>query len=52
LELIREVEKEAPAPASARVVDLPDDLKEVIDVIRASGGRINQVELRKKLPYS
>jgi uncharacterized membrane protein len=35
-----------------KVVGLPDDLKEVMEVIRESGGRINQVELRQKLPYS
>lgn len=39
-------------PPPVKVVGLPDDLKEVMDVIRAGGGRINQVELRRKLPYS
>jgi len=31
---------------------LPDDLKEIIDIIRANGNRITQRELRKKSPYS
>ncbi|MFQ6129315.1 MAG: hypothetical protein ACE5OT_00695 [Candidatus Hadarchaeaceae archaeon] len=39
-------------PSPVRIVGLPEDLKNVLDVIRESGGRINQVELRKKLPYS
>ncbi len=46
------VEKEVATPSSARVVGLPDDLDEVLNAIRESGGRINQVELRQKLPYS
>jgi uncharacterized membrane protein len=37
---------------SARIVGLPDDLGEVMDVIMVSGGRINQVDLRQKLPHS
>jgi uncharacterized membrane protein len=44
--------KKVEGPPPARVVGLPDDLKEVMDVIRASGGRIRQAELRQKLPYS
>jgi uncharacterized membrane protein len=31
---------------------LPDDLKEILDLIRANGNRITQRELRKKSPYS
>lgn len=31
---------------------LPDDLKEIMDIIRANGNRITQRELRKKSPYS
>jgi uncharacterized membrane protein len=31
---------------------LPEDLKEVLAVIQAKGGRVTQTELRKKLPYS
>jgi uncharacterized membrane protein len=31
---------------------LPDDLKEIMDLIRANGNRITQRELRKKSPYS
>lgn len=38
--------EEIRVPPSARVVGLPEDLNEVLNVIRASGGRINQVELR------
>ncbi len=34
------------------VEELPEDLKEVLDVIKQSGGRITQKELRKKLGYS
>lgn len=54
---IRPRKKQAPAkPAEAappiRVVSLPDDLQEVMGKIRESDGRINQLELRKKLPYS
>ena len=45
-------EKKVEGPPHVKVVGLPDDLKEVMDVIRSSGGRINQVELRQKLPYS
>ena len=32
--------------------ELPEDLKEVLEVIKRSGGRITQKELRKKLGYS
>lgn len=31
---------------------LPDDLREIMDLIRANGNRITQRELRKKSPYS
>lgn len=31
---------------------LPDDLKEILELIRASGNRITQLELRKKSRYS
>lgn len=31
---------------------LPDDLKEIMDLIRANGNRITQRDLRKKSPYS
>lgn len=33
-------------------INLPEDLKELLDLIRASGNRITQRELRKKSPYS
>jgi uncharacterized membrane protein len=44
--------KKVEGPPPVKVVGLPGDLKEVMDVVRESGGRINQVELRRKLPYS
>jgi uncharacterized membrane protein len=33
-------------------INLPEDLREILNVIRASGNRITQRELRKKSPYS
>ncbi|WP_201763921.1 helix-turn-helix transcriptional regulator [Archaeoglobus sulfaticallidus] len=33
-------------------IDLPDDLKEVLNILMKEGGRITQKELRKKLGYS
>jgi uncharacterized membrane protein len=35
-----------------RNTNLPDDLKELLELIRANGNRITQRELRKKSPYS
>jgi len=35
-----------------KVVGLPSDLQEIIEIVRKSGGRVNQLELRKQLPYS
>jgi uncharacterized membrane protein len=35
-----------------RVSDLPEDLKEVLEILVREGGRISQRELRKKLGYS
>jgi uncharacterized membrane protein len=35
-----------------KIVGLPTDLKEVMDFITKSGGRVNQVELRRNIPYS
>lgn len=32
--------------------ELPGDLAQVLEIIRARGGRVTQTELRKKLPYS
>jgi uncharacterized membrane protein len=34
------------------IINLPEDLKELLDLIRSSGNRITQRELRKKSPYS
>ena len=45
------VEKETSAPAT-KVVGVPEELQEVLDVIKAGGGRVNQLELRQKLPWS
>lgn len=39
------------SPRSSRI-NLPEDLKELLELIRASGNRITQRELRKKSPYS
>jgi len=33
-------------------LNLPEDLKELLELVRASGNRITQRELRKKSPYS
>lgn len=33
-------------------LNLPEDLKELLEMVRASGNRITQRELRKKSPYS
>ncbi|HET8687830.1 MAG TPA: MarR family transcriptional regulator, partial [Methanosarcina sp.] len=33
-------------------INLPEDLKELLELVRASGNRITQRELRKKSPYS
>jgi len=32
--------------------ELPDDLKEVLEILKSEGGRITQKELRKRLGYS
>lgn len=39
-------------PPKLKTVELPRDLKEVLDVIIQNEGRITQTELRTKLPYS
>lgn len=49
--------EEDPSPLSLEnpegpEVSLPDDLKEIMSLIRANGNRITQRELRKKSPYS
>ncbi len=38
--------------AKVKKEELPKDLKEAIKIIEKKGGRINQVDLRKELPYS
>ncbi len=35
-----------------KVTDLPEDLKEILEILVKEGGRISQRELRKKLGYS
>lgn len=45
-------DEEAGESQEERKVNLPDDLKELLELIRASGNRITQRELRKKSPYS
>ncbi|MDY9928123.1 winged helix-turn-helix transcriptional regulator [Methanosarcina sp.] len=42
----------SPASLENPEVSLPEDLKEIMDLIRANGNRITQRELRKKSPYS
>ncbi len=44
--------EEARESQEDRKINLPDDLKELLDLIRACGNRITQRELRKKSPYS
>lgn len=44
--------EEAGESQEDRKTNLPDDLKELLELIRASGNRITQRELRKKSPYS
>lgn len=41
-----------PPPPERKVVGLPSDLAELIELIRRNGGRMNQRDLRKLLPYS
>lgn len=43
---------EAEESQEDRKTTLPEDLKELLELIRASGNRITQRELRKKSPYS
>jgi len=46
------VEKETSAAPATKVVGVPDELQEVLNIIKASGGRMNQLELRQKIPLS
>jgi uncharacterized membrane protein len=46
------IEKETSAPHATRVVGVPEELQAVLDIIKAGGGRMNQLELRQKLPWS
>lgn len=41
-----------PTRETIKYVGLPADLQEVVDKIKEAGGRITQLELRGKLPYS
>ncbi len=47
-----EPNKSSPEVPKNSILNLPEDLKDLLDVIRASGNRITQRELRKKSPYS
>lgn len=44
--------KPSPKAPEHSKLNLPDDLKEILELIRANGNRITQRELRKKSPYS
>lgn len=46
------VSAESGDPQEDRESSLPDDLKELLELIRNNGNRITQRELRKKSPYS
>jgi uncharacterized membrane protein len=47
-----EPNKSSPEASKHSKINLPEDLKELLDMIRDSGNRITQRELRKKSPYS
>lgn len=47
-----EPNKSSPEVPKHSILNLPEDLKDLLDVIRASGNRVTQRELRKKSPYS
>ncbi len=47
-----EPNKSTPDTSKHSKINLPEDLKELLDMIRDSGNRITQRELRKKSPYS
>lgn len=47
-----EPNKSSPDVPKHSILNLPEDLKDLLDVIRASGNRVTQRELRKKSPYS
>lgn len=42
----------AVAEPVVKVVGLPSDLQQIVEILRESGGRMNQVDLRKRIPYS
>ncbi|MGQ9788949.1 MAG: helix-turn-helix transcriptional regulator [Candidatus Hadarchaeaceae archaeon] len=44
--------KVEPTRETIKYVGLPADLQEIIDKVKESDGRITQLELREKLPYS
>ena len=49
---LKRKERVESAKSKLEVDDLPEDLIEVMEVIKKEGGRISQKELRKKLGYS
>jgi len=46
------IKKETSTPSATKVVGVPEELQEVLNIIKVSGGRINQLELRQKIPLS
>jgi uncharacterized membrane protein len=44
--------KPAEAAAKGAAPEIPEDLQQAIDIIGESGGRMNQKDLRNRLPYS
>ncbi len=48
----KEFDSLSPDDLESPETNLPDDLKDILNLIRANGNRITQRELRKKSPYS
>ena len=48
----KEFDSLSPDDLESPETNLPDDLKEILNLIRTNGNRITQRELRKKSPYS
>ena len=51
-EISREVREAERIEEQVKRDELPEDLKEIVEIIRKEGGRITQKDLRKKLGYS
>lgn len=41
-----------PGSKAEKPEEMPDDLKKVVELLKEAGGRMNQKDLREKLPYS